>query len=45
MPKDSGYPIAAKLKSNGETWLELQCAPVPSVPNLFVLEKEVSKAK
>ena len=45
MPKNYGFPIAAKTKINGETWLELQSAPEPLLPNLFVRESDVIEVK
>jgi hypothetical protein len=45
LPKDFGYPIHAKAKVNGQTWLELQLAPDPLLPNLYVKEAEVIKVK
>jgi hypothetical protein len=45
LPKDFGYPIRAKANVNGQTWLELQLAPDPLLPNLFVKEADVIKVK
>ncbi len=45
LPKDFGYPIAGKAKINGEEWLELQLAPEPLLPNLFVRDTDVVKVK
>lgn len=45
LPKDFGYPIRAKTKVNGQTWLELQLAPDPLLPNLYVKEADVVEVK
>jgi hypothetical protein len=45
IPKDAGYPIASEVKFNGEKWFELQCAPKPWLPNLFVRESDVYRTK
>jgi hypothetical protein len=45
LPKDLGYPIAAKVRIAGESWFELQSSPEPLVPNLFVREADVYKVK
>ena len=45
LPKDFGYPIHAKAKANGQAWLELQLAPDPLLPNLYVKEADVIKVK